>query len=151
MAVAGTAFGGNTDTITINYEVQAINELNIDGASVTLTVTGASTTAGAQPTSAAANTTYDITTNVSNPAHKKLTAAIDSDMPAGLTLTLDVTAPSTGTGAGSTTISHTAADVVTAISAVAESDIAMSFGMSANVSAGTVSTASKTLTLTLTD
>jgi hypothetical protein len=151
MAVAGTAFGASNDTITVNYEVLAVNELNIDGASVTLTVDGAGTTAGSAPSATSDDTTYDITTNVANPAVKKLTAAINTDMPTGLTLTLNATAPSTGLSAGAVTITHTAADVVTSIDAVAESDINMSFGLSATVAAGTVASATKTLTLTLTD
>lgn len=145
---SSAAFAASSDTITVTYEVQAINELNIDGASVTLTVNTA--TAGAEPTSATASTTYDITTNCASNA-KKLTAAINSAMPAGTTLQLNVTAPSGGVSAGATTITTTAADVVTGIDAVAESDIAMNFTLAATVAAGVVGSASKTLTLTLTN
>jgi hypothetical protein len=144
----GLASAADNDTITVNYEVQAINELNIDGASVTLTVNAA--TAGAQPNQVTTSSTYDITTNCAADA-KKLTAAINSDMPANVTLTLNLTAPTNGTSQGDVTISSTPADVVTAIDAVAEANINMTFKLDATVSAGVVASASKTLTLTLTD
>jgi hypothetical protein len=144
--VAGHATAASSDNITVNYEVQAINELNVDDASVTLTISTA--TAGQQPDSATASTTYDITTNETT---KKLTAALDTDMPAGLTLRANVTAPTGGTGSGWTALSSTAADVVTAISKVAEPNLAWNFSLNATVSAGVVAAASKTCTLTLTD
>jgi hypothetical protein len=153
LAAAIVIFGGarlamaaNTDNITVNYEVQAINELNVDDASVTLTISTA--TAGQQPDSATASTTYDITTNETT---KKLTAGLDTDMPTGLTLRANVTAPTGGTSSGWTALSSTAADVVTAISKVAEPNLAWNFSLNANVSAGVVAAASKTCTLTLTD
>jgi hypothetical protein len=145
---ASLASAANYDTITVNYEVQAINELNIDGASVTLTVNAA--TAGAQPNQVTTSSTYDITTNCAANA-KKLTAEINSDMPSGVTLTLNVTAPTGGTSSGDVTISSTPANVVTAIDAVAEANINMTFKLDATVSAGVVASASKTLTLTLID
>ena len=146
--MAGVSYAANSDTITLNYEVQAINEINIDDASVTLTVNTA--VAGSQPTQASQASTYDITTNCATNA-KKLTAAINTAMPAGLTLSLNVTAPTGGSSAGTTTITDVAADVVTGIDAVAESDITMTFYLDATTAAGVVSAASKTLTLTLVD
>ena len=146
--MAGASYAGTSDTITLNYEVQAINEINIDDASVTLTVNTA--VAGSQPTQVSQATTYDITTNCSTNA-KKLTAAINTAMPEGLTLSLNVVAPSGGSSAGTTTITNVAADVVTGIDAVAESDIAMTFYLDATAAAGIIGAASKTLTLTLVD
>jgi hypothetical protein len=145
---ASLASAANSDTITVNYEVQAINELNIDGASVTLTVNTA--TAGAQPNQVTTSSTYDITTNCAADA-KKLTAAINADMPSGVTLTLNLTAPTNGTSAGDVTISSTPADVVTAIDAVAEANINMTFKLDATVDAGVLAPNNRTLTLTLTD
>ncbi len=145
---AGNVFAANSDTATINYEVQAINEVNIDDASETLTVNAA--TAGSQPTAATDSGTYDITTNCAANA-KKLTAAIASDMPTGVTLTMNVTAPTGASSAGAVTLSHTAADVVTSVDPVAETNIAISYSMSATVAAGVLSSSSRVLTLTLTD
>ncbi len=138
----------NSDTCTVNYEVQAINEVNIDGASVTLTVNTA--VAGAEPTQASDSTTYDITTNCAANA-KKLTGAINTAMPAGLTLQADVTAPTGGLSSGATTLTAVAADLVTAIDGVAEADLNLAFTLDATVAAGVLAAASKTFTLTLTD
>jgi len=144
-------YGGNSDTITVNYEVQAINEIVISAASVTLTVSTA--TAGSQPDSATDNSTatYALTTNSTTADSKKITAAIDTAMPSGVTLYLTLAAPTGATSAGETEITNVAASVVTAIEAVAESGLVMTFKLSATVSAGVVASASKTLTLTLTD
>lgn len=154
LAVAGlclmstAVFAASNDTVTVNYAVSAINELNIDGASVSLTVSSA--TAGANPDQASANTTYDITTNCATDA-KKITAAINTDMASGLTLKVNLTAPSGGTSAGAVTLSSTAANAVTAIDAVASSNLTAAFTLDATLAAGVVSSASKTCTLTLAD
>lgn len=145
-----TVLGSNTDTITVNYEVQAINEIDISAASVTLTISAAS--AGSQPTDFTDNSTatYAITTNAATDG-KKITAAIDTNMPTGVTLSVTLAAPTGGSSAGEVAMTSIAADVVTLIDAVAESGLAMTFKLSATVSAGVVASASKTLTLTLTD
>lgn len=148
LILSGLAFAGNSDTITVNYEVQVINEVNIDGAAVTLTINSA--TAGAQPDQVTDSTTYDITTNCADDG-KKLTAAIDTDMPANTTLKLNATAPAGAVSPGAVTISSVAADVVTGIDAVAQGNINMTFSLDATVGAHVVGSASKTLTLTLTD
>jgi hypothetical protein len=148
MSLAGTAFSGSSSSIIIYYSVKAINEINIDGSSVTLTVSGAA--AGQKPPTATAATTYDITTNGGDEG-RKLTAAIDADMPAGVTLSLDVTGPASGISSGSSTITSSPSDVVTMIGPVAQSDIPMSFQLNAAVIAGMISAGSRTLTLTLAD
>jgi len=149
LCVAATAsFAASSDTITVNYEVQAINEINIDDASVTLTVSSA--TAGSAPTQATDSTTYDITTNCADNA-KKITAAINTAMPSGLTLQINMTAPTGGASAGAVTLSTTAADAVTGIDAIAQSNIAAAFTLDATAAAGVVASASKTCTLTIAD
>lgn len=147
VGLSGMAMARDIDTQTINYQVTAINEINIDDASVTLTVSSA--TAGLAPDQATASTTYDITTNVTSPATKKITAEINTNVDSGLTLQINVTAPTTGTSAGPQTLSATVVDVVTAISAVAQADIAIGYTLDATVAAGVVSSAQKTLTLTI--
>jgi hypothetical protein len=145
---AGLAFAANSDTITVNYEVQAINELNIDDASVTLTITTA--TPGQDPDQVTDSATYDITTNCAADA-KKVTAAIDTDMASGLTLKINLTAPTGGTSPGAVTLSSVAVDALTALNAVSETNINMTFSLDATAEAGVVASASKTCTLTLTD
>jgi hypothetical protein len=146
--IAEPVTAGISDSQTVNYGVTAINEINIDDNSVTLTVS--SVTAGSALGQASDSSTYDITTNVTSPATKKITASIDSDMPSDLTLQIDVTAPSTGTGEGAKTLSVSPQDVVTAISAVNEADISIGYTLDATIAAGVVS-GSKKVTLTIAD
>jgi hypothetical protein len=113
-----------------------------------LTITAA--TAGQDPTQVTDSATYDITTNCAADA-KKVTAALDSAMPSGLTLQLNMTAPTGGTSPGAVTLSDVAADVLTALDAVSEANINMTFSLDATAEAGVVSSDSKTCTLTLTD
>jgi len=146
--LAGTALAGASDTITVNYEVTAINELAITAASVTLTVNSA--TAGSNPDQASDGTTYGVTTNAGDNA-KKITAAINTAMPSGLTLQLNATAPTGASSAGATTLSDVAANVVTLIDSVAQSGLSLAFTLDATLAAGVVAAASKTCTLTLTN
>ena len=141
-------FAAMSGTISVSLTIDPINEINIAGTALNLTVNAA--VAGAQPTQVSQSTTYSISTNCAANT-KKLTAAINSSMPSGLTLGLNVAAPTGAVSAGNTTITNVAADVVTGIDGVAESGIAMTFYLDATVAAGVVSAASKTLTLTLVD
>lgn len=147
MGISGSALATNTDTQTVNFEVSAINELTL-GAAVTLTVNSA--TAGSQPNAATDSSDYALTTNGTG---KKITAAIDTVMGTGLTLTVNVTAPSGGTSAGVVDISNatTAVDVVSGITQVTGSAIAIDYSLAATVDAGVVAAASKTATYTITD
>jgi len=148
--IAGPVIAADNAAQTANYEVTAINEIAIAAAAVTLTVDSA--TAGSAPDQATDSSTYDITTNVTSPATKKITAAINTDMASDVTFKINVTAPSTGTSvAGAQTLSSVAVDVVTAISAVAQSGIAIGYTLDATVGAGVVSAADKTVTLTIAD
>jgi hypothetical protein len=144
------ALATNSDTITVNYEVQAINELAIDATEVTLTINAA--TAGSQPDddTDAATAKYAITTNAATDA-KKITAAINTAMPSGVTLSVTLAAPTGATSSGVKSLSDTPENVVTAIEMVAESALVITFKLSATVSAGVVASAAKTLTLTLID
>jgi hypothetical protein len=146
--MSGVAMAGNSDTITVTYEVQAINEIAIADASVSLIVSSA--TAGSAPTDATDSSSYAITTNCADNA-KKLTVALNSAMPSGLTLKLTVAPPTGATGAGQLTLTASAQDAVTVIDAGNQSGLALDFVLSATAAAGVVSSAEKTLTLTLTD
>jgi len=143
-----SAYAAMSDTISVSFTIDPINEINIAGTSLTLTVNAA--VAGSQPTQASQSTTYSISTNCTANS-KKLTAAINSAMPSGVTLSLNVAAPTGASSTGPTTITNVAANVVTGIDAVAQSNLAMTFYLNATAAAGVVSASSKTLTLTLVD
>jgi len=146
LGLSGMAMAASTATQTVTYEVQAINAIAVSGSPATLTVSAA--TAGSSPTQVSdATTSYGITTNESS---RKITAAINTNMPAGITLTIDLVAPTGGTSAGDVSLSTVAADAVTGISTLAESSKMITYKLSATIAAGVVASASKTVTLTIT-
>jgi len=135
----------NTATQTVTIAVSAINELSVSGNPGALTISAA--TAGSAPTSVSdASTTYAITTNEST---RKITAAIGVAMPAGTTLTANLAAPTGGTSAGALALSTTAVDVVTGITKLNESGKSITYSLSATSAAGTVSSTTRTVTLTV--
>jgi len=144
LGASGLAMAGATANQTVTYEVQAINELSVSGSPDAIIVNAA--TAGSQPDEASnALTSYAITTNQS----RKITGAIDTAMPSGVTLKIALAAPTGGTSSGDVTLSATAADLVTGISTLAESGKAITYKLSALTTAGVVASAVKTVTLTI--
>ena len=128
---------------TVTYEVQAVNQIAVSG-NVTLTVNSA--TAGQAPSANSAASSYAITTNESN---KKITAGLNTNMPAGLTLQLTLGAPSGATSTGALTLTTTAQDAVTGISTLNASGLSISYTLTATSAAGVVAQASKTVTFTI--
>jgi hypothetical protein len=133
-----------TTTTTATYEVTAINEIALTGALPSMTVNAA--VAGSAPTAVSASQTYAVTTNQT----AKISAAIDSNMPAGLVLTASMAAPTGASSAGAMALSTTSQDLVTGIVTLNESALALTYGLSASVVAGVVPSAIKTITYTIT-
>ncbi len=145
--LSGIAMAATSATQTVTYEVTAINAITVSGNPAALTVNAA--TAGSAPTAVSdATTTYAITTNEIG---KKITGAINTNMPAGLTLTVNLVAPTGGSSAGATSLSSVAADLVTGITTLNESAKTITYNLSATSAAGVVGSASKTVTLTIVD
>ena len=144
LATAGSVAQAQTANQTVNFEVTAINQLSVGGA-VTLTVNTA--TAGSAPTNATAASSYAITTNGTN---MKITASLDSDMPAGLTLTATMADPGVGSSAGAKTLAQAATDMVTGVTQINASGVSLDYELAATLAAGVVSSASRTVTYTIT-
>jgi hypothetical protein len=144
--LSGIAIAATTATQTVTYEVTAINAISVSsGGPLTITVNAA--TAGSAPTAATdATTTYAVTTNETG---QKITGEINSNMPAGVTLTVALVAPTGGTSTGATSLSTVAADLVTGIATLNESGKTITYSLSATSAAGVVGSASKTVTLTI--
>jgi hypothetical protein len=141
------AIAGSTAAQTVTYQVSAINEISVSGNPGAMNVSTA--TAGSSPDEVTdATTTYAITTNGSS---KKITAVINTAMPANVTLKINMTAPTGGTSAGDVILTNVAADAVTDISTLAESGKSITYKLSATPAAGVVPSASKTVTLTVAD
>ncbi|MFH1453338.1 MAG: hypothetical protein ABIH00_05095 [Armatimonadota bacterium] len=145
--LVGTAFAASSDTQTVYYEIDAINELTA-GADVTLTINSA--TAGSQPSDddAFPSPGYDITTNETG---KKITAALNANMPNNTNLTTYLNPPTGAATNGEVTLDSTAQSVVYSIETVAESHLTYSVSLNATVSAGLPADGSRVITWTLTD
>ncbi|CAI07689.1 hypothetical protein ebA2787 [Aromatoleum aromaticum EbN1] len=142
---AGVAFAADTATQSATYEVQPINELSVSGNPGALVINAA--TAGSAPNQVSdATSSYAITTNEST---RRITAAIDTAMPAGVTLKVSLAAPTGATSAGAVTLGTVATDVVTGISTLNESGKVITYTLDATSAAGVVTSASKTVTYTI--
>jgi hypothetical protein len=147
MLGAGALFAADSITQTVTYEVTPINEISVSGSPGALTVNAA--TAGSEPDQVSdTTTTYAITTNGTS---KKITGVLNTAMPTGMTLKVNLVAPTGGTNIEDVTLTNVAADLVTGITEVAESAKAITFKLNATVLAGVVESANKTVTLTIAD
>jgi hypothetical protein len=145
--VAGVSNIATAQTATqiVTIQVSAINVISVAGAP-SLSITTA--TAGSAPTAVSdASSSWNVTTNQSG---AKITASINSAMPAGLTLSANLSAPAGGTSAGLTALSTTAADVVTGITKVANGPLGLTYQLDATVAAGVVASTTRTVTYTIT-
>ena len=147
LVLGGAAWGADVASHVVTFDFQEINEIEITG-SLSLTINSA--IAGEQPENAIdSSSSYAITTNGTN---KRITASIDTALPAYVTLWINVAAPSgSGVSKGYVTLATSAADVVTGISHVAESNPLITYKLGATAQAGVISNIARTITLTLSD
>lgn len=130
LAGAGSAAAQNQ---TVGYQVQAVSEIEFTG-SPSLVINSA--TAGSGLTSATAGASYAVTTNQSG---MKITAQLGSALPAHVTLSVNLEAPTGGQSAGTVALSDvTAKDVVTGVATVNESGLDVTYTLAAGVNAGIV-------------
>lgn len=146
MLAIATAASAQTATQTVTFQVDAINQVGVTG-SPSLTVTTA--VPGSAPTQAtSAGNTWAVTTNQTG---AKITASIASNMPSGLTLQATLAVGATGaTSAGAKTLSTVAQDVVTGLTKVNASGLALSYTLDATAAAGVVTSSSRVVTFTVT-
>ncbi len=119
-AAAQLASASHNVTITVS----AVDVISVSGdLTIDLNTVALSNTASA---------TYDLTTNGTG---RKISAALSTDYSAGLTLDVAVSAPvGSGTSVGLVTLSPTAQDVVTGISNVSETGLAVDYTATATPS-----------------
>lgn len=137
--------GATTATATVTYTIGSIDSISVSGNPGPLNVTTA--TPGSGPTSATdVTTTYSVTTN--NTA-RKITGAVASSMPSGVTLDVSLAAPSGATSAGTVNLTTTAASLVTGIANIAQGSLAITYTLAATVSAAQVAGSTNTVTYTI--
>ena len=148
--IAGPVMAGDKAIQTVSFVVGAINDISVSGDPGTMFVSAA--IAGSEPEEVSdASTTYSITSTASTD-NKKITASINTPMPNGVTLKINLDAPRGATSSGDVDISNAtnSVDVITAIDSIAESGKTITYKLGATVAAGVVSD-NKTVTLTIAD
>ncbi|MFH1453613.1 MAG: hypothetical protein ABIH00_06505 [Armatimonadota bacterium] len=145
--MATAAFAGTTDTQTVYYEIDAINEI-VMGSDTTLTVNAAN--AGSEPTMKTSTTLYySVTTNETG---KKITGSINANMPSGTTLNAYMAeAPGNGETLGEIALSTTAADLVSSFEKTVDANMNYFMELISTVAAGLPADGSRVVTFTLTD
>jgi hypothetical protein len=132
-------------TQTVTFQVTAINQIAVTG-TPSLVINTAS--AGSAPTAVTSSgNTWSVTTNQSTAS---ITASIPSAMPAGVTLSANLTAPAGATSTGLTALGTTAVNVVTGITKLNASGLALGYQLDATAAAGVVSSATRVVTFTIT-
>lgn len=144
LALGAPAFAQSTATTTATFEVTAINEIALSGTAPVLTINAA--VAGVAPTPATATQTYAVTTN----ENAKISAALDTAMPEGLTLTAAMAAPTGATSLAAVALTTTGQDLVTGISKLNEADLSLTYGLAATSAAGVVTSSNRVITYTIT-
>lgn len=144
--LALTAFTGDVSaqTATATYEVKSIEEMAVSGNPAALVIDNATKLKDGVTD---ATTTWNVT---SNRTGTKVSAAINTAMPTGVTLTVNLTGPTGATSNGAVALGITAAELVTGITKVQESALTVTYGLKATPSAGIVASATKTVTYTIT-
>lgn len=144
--VTGTA-SSQTANQVVTIVVANINVISVSSGSLTLTINTA--TPGSAPSDAVDSaTSYSVTTNGSA---IKITASLGSAYASGISLALNLGAPSGATSAGSTVLTTTAQDLVTGISSLNESTLGITYTASATTAAAPNGAgAAQTVTLTIT-
>jgi hypothetical protein len=136
---------------TVTLAVNAVYKIAVSGDPGALTISNGTAGVDALTPATDNTTTYSITQNFSDAV--KITAYMDAVLPAGYTLMLDM-ASTKGSGSSvdiSNATSGSAVDIVTAIHKGADAAQAIGYSFSANASAGTLSSTTRTVTLTLTN
>jgi hypothetical protein len=134
-----------TATQTVTFQVDAINQISVTG-SPSLTITAA-VAGGAPTTVTSTGHSWAVTTNQTG---AKITASIPTAMPAGLTLSATLTAPAGATSAGLKALGVTAVDMVTTITKLNATGLALSYQLDATAAAGVVTAATRVVTYTIT-
>jgi hypothetical protein len=141
---AATAASAQTATQVVTFQVDAINQIAFSG-SPSLVVNTA--TAGSNPSASTSAASWAVTTNQTG---SKITASIGSNMPAGLTLSVNLAAPAGASSAGAQSLSTVAVDLVTSITMLAQGALGVTYTLDATAAAGVVASTSRTVTYTIT-
>jgi len=145
LAFATTTYAqSNVASQQVSINVAEIAVIAVQG-NISMTINSA--TAGQAPDAATASATYAVSTNGTQ---KKISAALDVDMPTGLTLNATMDAPNGANSQGKQSLSQSSIDLVTNISKVRGSGLGLAYEAVATVDASPDSYV-RTVTYTITN
>ncbi|MGH7617019.1 MAG: hypothetical protein ACREPM_07325 [Gemmatimonadaceae bacterium] len=149
MALAVTAsaratYAQQRATQVVTFRVEGIDQIAFNGAP-SLVISSA--TAGRSASVRAPGGVWSVTTNH---ASAKITASIDEELPAGLTLSVRLTPPPGAEGTGLRALSATPVEVITNLSPTAARDLPLTYQLDATVTAGVVVAGTRTVVFTIT-
>ena len=144
-AVRQAALGGGL--LCLWAVAAGAQQLSVSGSPSAMKITSA--TAGFPPNDAVNSATTYTVKGKANKSYK-IMLSLNSNMPAGMTLTADFVAPAGAVDDGVVTLSTTAREVVGNITNTTNFTGAITYTLSATPAAGVVLSQSRTVTLTLT-
>lgn len=134
LPVVSRAQGGTVGTVTVGA---APGLLRVNAA-----------VAGLEPTAVTGTSTITVKAQKANKP-QKITAQLNAAMPAGLTLTLDMTAPTGATAQGTVTLDATARALMGNITNLTAETETLTYTFTATTAAGVVAAQSRTVTFTI--
>ena len=128
---SASAFAADNANQRLNFQVQSF--VNITLADATLNLVISSIPFGGQG-EATASSSYAL---VNNKPGQKITASLDSNMPAATSLQLTAAAPTGATAAGAVSLSSTPATIATGVNNVNQSGLGLAYSFKASEQAST--------------
>jgi hypothetical protein len=130
----------DTAIVNITINVLAENDISFSGDPSTFNVTP-----GTSPVTDT-STTYGVITNLSN---QRITAALTTGLPSGVSIAVNLAAPTGATSAGSVTLTTAPQNLVTGISQVSQSGLSVTYNVSATPTAAVANGITDTITYTI--
>lgn len=128
-----------TATALVTFTVNPIINITISGNPGSLIVTGGTS-------STDTSTTYGVTSNLSS---QTITGMIDSAMPPGVSLSVELQGPTSSTSIGAVDMTTTPQSLVDSISPCCQSDLMIKYKLTADIHAVPVPTTSRIVTFTI--
>jgi hypothetical protein len=146
LLAGGQLAGAQTATQSVGFQVNAINQLSISG-SPSLSLTMAPDGPSAASATSTASASWSVTTNQSG---AKVVANIAAPMPAGVTLSVNLSAPPGARSAGMRSLTTSDVDLVTGVSRLKAAGLGLTYQLDATSAAGRVPPDSRLVTFTIT-
>ena len=146
-----SAWAGNTATQRITFSIQEATQISVSGDPAPMLVVAA--TPGTEPVPVPvteASARYAIAANAGENA-KKITAALDRDLPAGILLEVELAAPNGEATSSRRALSTQAVDLVTDIHNVMATEKAITYNLSAGSTEGSPGGGNLVVTYTVTN